>query len=77
MRKTLTGTVLSNKMDKTIVVGVDTIKKDRIYGKRRRMQKKYYVHDEANQAQIGDTVEIRESRPLSKKKRWVLVEKKE
>ncbi|NIP25578.1 MAG: 30S ribosomal protein S17 [Phycisphaerae bacterium] len=73
-RKELVGRVLSNKMDKTIVVSVQRIKKHRLYGKYIRVHKKYKAHDEQNLAAIGDTVRILESRPISKEKRWVMTE---
>lgn len=75
MRKIFKGTVLSNKMDKTIIVGVETVKVHPRYGKRVRRQKKYYVHDEKETAQVGTQVEIEESRPRSRTKRWRLVNK--
>jgi small subunit ribosomal protein S17 len=68
------GSVVSNKMDKTIVVVVETLKKHRIYKRRYKQTKRFYAHDEANTCQIGDLVRIEESRPLSKLKRWRLVE---
>ncbi|SHF10041.1 SSU ribosomal protein S17P [Seinonella peptonophila] len=73
-RKVRIGKVVSDKMDKTIVVSVETYKKDRLYGKRVKYSKKFKVHDEENKAKIGDTVRIMETRPLSKDKRWRLVE---
>lgn len=73
-RKMFTGTVTSNKMDKTITVVVDTYKKDRLYGKRVKVSKKFHAHDEQGLAGIGDTVIIQETRPLSKTKRFRLVE---
>ncbi len=68
------GRVVSNKMNKTIVVVVETLKKHRIYKRTYRQSKRFYAHDEENTCQIGDTVRIEESRPLSKTKRWMLVE---
>lgn len=73
-RKTQIGKVVSDKMDKTIVVAVETYKKHKLYHKRIRYTKKFKAHDESNQAKIGDTVEIMETRPISKDKRWRLVE---
>ena len=73
-KKTLVGRVVSDKMDKTIVVRVERIKKHRLYGKYIRVHKKFKAHDEANSAAIGDMVKILESRPLSKEKRWVMTE---
>lgn len=73
-RKELVGRVISNKMDKTIVVSVQRIKKHPLYGKYIRVNKKYKAHDEQNLAAMGDTVRILESRPISKEKRWVMAE---
>ena len=73
-RKTFTGVVSSAKGDKTITVVVDTYKKDRLYGKRVRLSSKLHAHDENNVAKIGDTVKIMETRPLSKTKRYTLVQ---
>ncbi|MGO4268579.1 30S ribosomal protein S17 [Paenibacillus sp. TAF58] len=73
-RKVLIGKVVSDKMDKTIVVAVETYKKHELYHKRIKYTKKFKAHDENNQAKIGDTVKISETRPLSKDKSWRLVE---
>jgi len=73
-RKTLVGRVFSNKMDKTIVVNVTRTRRHALYGKVVKLNKKYKAHDENNDAAIGDTVKIIESRPLSKEKRWVMTE---
>lgn len=73
-RKTLVGRVLSNKMDKTIVVNVTRTRRHALYGKVVKLNKKFKAHDENNEAKIGDTVKIIESRPLSKEKRWVMTE---
>lgn len=73
-RKTLIGTVVSNAMDKTVVVRVERTTRHPLYGKVVRLHKKYHAHDEANACQVGELVRIRESRPLSKTKRWVVVE---
>ena len=73
-RKVYTGTVVSDKMDKTITVIVDTYKKAPLYGKRVKVSKKFHAHDEEGLAQIGDTVTIMETRPLSKTKRFRLLE---
>ena len=73
LRRTYIGTVKSNKMDKTVVVAVETSEKNKTYGK---VQKKTYnlkAHDENNECGIGDKVSIMETRPLSKDKRWRLV----
>jgi len=74
LRKTRTGVVVSEKMDKTIVVAAKFKEKHPIYGKFVRKTKKYHVHDEKNECGIGDTVRIMETRPLSKTKRWRLTE---
>lgn len=66
--------VLSDKWDKTITVAVDRVKMHPLYKKRYTVTKKYYAHDEDNKANIGDIVKIQETRPLSKLKRWKLVE---
>jgi len=73
-RKVQIGKVVSDKMDKTIVVAVETYKKHSLYHKRIKYTKKFKAHDENNEAQIGDTVRIMETRPLSKDKTWRLVE---
>jgi small subunit ribosomal protein S17 len=73
-RKTRVGTVLSDKMEKTVVVGVTRRVAHPLYGKQVVRTKKYYAHDEAGQAHAGDVVRIVETRPLSKLKRWRLVE---
>ena len=72
-RKELIGKVVSDKMDKTIVVLVETYKKHPLYGKRVKYSKKFKAHDENNLAKIGDKVSIMETRPLSKDKRYRLV----
>ena len=72
--RTIKGVVKSNKMDKTIVVEVTNYKSHPKYKKRYKVTKKFHAHDEKNAANIGDTVTIEESRPLSKLKRWVLVQ---
>ena len=72
-RRTIQGVVVSNKNDKTIVVLVETYKKHPKYSKRVKYGKKYYAHDENNQAHVGDTVTIMETRPLSALKRFRLV----
>lgn len=73
-RQQKVGTVVSNKMEKTIVVSVESLKKHRIYKRTYRQTKHFYAHDEENTCQVGDIVRIEESRPLSKLKRWRLVE---
>ena len=74
MRKTRTGVVVSDKMDKTIVVEIRTRVKHPLYGKIMNRTNKIKAHDEENQCGIGDTVRVMETRPLSKDKRWRLVE---
>ena len=72
--KELTGSVISAKGNKTITVAVTTVKKHPLYRKRFSVTKKYYAHDENNAAVEGNTVRIRECRPLSKTKRWMLID---
>ena len=74
LRKTRTGVVTSNKMNKTITVAVERKVKHPIYGKFVKKTTKFMAHDEKNECSIGDTVRIMESRPLSKNKCWRLVE---
>ncbi|MBR3026767.1 MAG: 30S ribosomal protein S17 [Bacteroidales bacterium] len=74
LRKTRMGIVSSDKMDKTITVTVKYKEKHPIYGKFVNKTKKYHAHDEKNEAQVGDRVLLMETRPLSKTKRWRLVE---
>ena len=74
LRKERVGVVTSNKMDKTITVAVKWKEKHPIYGKFVNKTKKYHAHDEKNGCNIGDTVKLMETRPLSKMKRWRLVE---
>lgn len=73
-RQELVGKVVSAKNNKTITVLVETYKKHPLYGKRVKYSKKYTAHDENNTAKVGDTVRIRSTRPLSKTKRFELVE---
>jgi small subunit ribosomal protein S17 len=73
-RKTRTGRVVSDKMDKTIVVAVETFVRHPLYGKSVKRTTKFKAHDETNQCGIGDRVKIMETRPLSKDKRWRLAE---
>lgn len=73
-RKVYQGRVVSDKMDKTIVVVVETYKTHPVYGKRVRYSKKYYVQDDNNEAKVNDIVRIMETRPLSKTKRFRLLE---
>ena len=74
LRKTKTGVVTSSKMDKTITVAVERKVKHPIYGKFVKKTTKFHAHDEKNEAKPGDVVKIEETRPLSKTKRWRLVE---
>ena len=73
-RKTRIGEVVSDKMDKTIVVAIKTKVRHPLYGKMVNRTRKFKAHDENNECGIGDTVKIMETRPLSKTKRWRLVE---
>ena len=70
MRRTLVGTVISNKMDKTVVVRVERLVQDPQYKKYVRRYSRFMAHDEANDCSVGDRVQIIEHRPLSKNKRW-------
>lgn len=74
LRKQRTGVVTSNKMDKTITISVERRVKHPIYGKFVKTTKKFKAHDESNECNNGDVVKIMETRPLSKTKRWRLVE---
>ncbi len=73
-RKLLRGKVVSNKMNKTITVQVERVKRHPLYHKTLRVRRKFHAHDEANEARVGDMVEIASTRPLSKLKRWRLVQ---
>jgi len=73
-RKTRVGQVVSDRMDKTVVVAVETPKRHPLYKKTVKRMVKYKAHDEKNECRIGDTVRIEETRPLSKEKRWRVVE---
>ena len=73
-RKIYQGRVVSDKMDKTITVSVETYHTHPVYGKRVKYSKKYYAHDENNEAKVGDIVRIMETRPLSRLKRFRLLE---
>jgi small subunit ribosomal protein S17 len=73
-RKTKVGHVVSDKMDKTIVVSVERLARHRLYKRVIRLTTKFKAHDELNEARVGDTVMIEESRPLSATKRWRLIE---
>jgi len=74
LRKERTGLVVSNKMDKSIVVTIERRFKHPVYGKYIKKSNKFIAHDEKNECNIGDTVRIMETRPLSKNKNWRLVE---
>lgn len=73
-KKTKTGVVVSDKMDKTIVVAVERFVRHPVFKKTVRRSKKFKVHDEKNESAVGDKVKIIETRPLSKEKRWRLLE---
>jgi small subunit ribosomal protein S17 len=73
-RRSMVGRVVSDKMQKTVVVAVETLKRHRLYGKTIRTVRKFKAHDETSASHSGDLVRIEESRPLSKEKRWVVVE---
>ena len=74
LRKVMIGTVVSNKMDKTVVVAVETSVSHKVYKKTVKRTYKLKAHDEENACQIGDKVKVMETRPLSKDKRWRVVE---
>ena len=74
LRKVMIGTVTSDKMDKTVVVSVETNVKHKIYGKIVKRTYKLKAHDEENECKVGDKVKVMETRPLSKDKRWRVVE---
>jgi small subunit ribosomal protein S17 len=73
-RRTKVGRVVSDKMDKTVVVSVERLRRHRIYKRVVRLSTKFKAHDAENSAHVGDTVRIEESRPLSREKRWTVVE---
>jgi len=73
-KRILIGRVLSNRMDKTVVVQVERQKRHRLYGKVITERKRYKAHDEENACQIGDLVQVIEARPMSREKRWVVTE---
>ena len=73
-RKSKTGRVVSDKMDKTIVVSVERLRRHPIYKRVVRLSSKFTAHDAENTARVGDTVRIEESKPLSREKRWTVVE---
>lgn len=74
MKRVMAGTVVSDKMDKTIVVEVERLTRHSIYNRTIRRKGKFRVHDGKNESHVGDKVEIVESRPLSKSKRWRLLQ---
>lgn len=74
IRKVLTGKVVSDKMDKTVVVAVETLVRHPLYQRIIRRTKKFKAHDEQNSCRIGDKVKMMETRPLSKEKRWRIIE---
>lgn len=76
MKNKLTGIVISNKQDKTVVVEVARVKKHPRYGKRYEVHKKYIAHDKDNESKMGDEVVIKEISPISKNKKWKVVKKK-
>jgi len=73
-QKSLAGTVVSNKMEKTALVRVERLTKHRTYGKYIRRRSKFMAHDPQNRCQVGDKVRMVESRPISKRKRWQVIE---
>src|ERR687891_114398 len=72
IKSQVTGTVVSDKMEKTVVVAVERQVRHEVYGKSQRRTSKFVAHNENNEAKVGDTVAIAESRPLSRRKRWVV-----
>jgi small subunit ribosomal protein S17 len=74
IRKVLTGKVVSDKMDKTVVVAVETLVRHPLYQRIIRRTKKFKAHDEQNSCRVGDKVKMMETRPLSKEKRWRVIE---
>lgn len=74
IRKVLTGKVVSDKMDKTVVVSVETLVRHPLYQRTIRRTKKFKAHDEQNSCRVGDKVKMMETRPLSKEKRWRIIE---
>ena len=72
VKSQLTGTVVSDKMDKTVVVAVERQVRHAVYGKSQKKTSKFVAHNERNEAKVGDTVSIAESRPLSRRKRWIV-----
>jgi len=74
MTKSRVGTVVSDKMDKTVVVAVETLVKHPLYARRMKRTKRLKAHDETNQCSVGDVVRVTETRPLSKDKHWLVAE---
>jgi small subunit ribosomal protein S17 len=72
VKSQLTGTVVSDKMDKTVVVAVERKVRHTVYGKSQKKTSKFVAHNEGNEAKVGDTVALAESRPLSRRKRWIV-----
>ena len=72
IKSQMTGTVVSDKMDKTVVVAVERQVRHSVYGKSQRKTSRFVAHNENNEAKVGDTVSIAESRPLSRRKRWIV-----
>jgi small subunit ribosomal protein S17 len=72
VKSELTGTVVSDKMEKTVTVAVERKVRHEVYGKSQKRTSKFLAHNENNEAKVGDTVSIAESRPLSRRKRWVV-----
>jgi small subunit ribosomal protein S17 len=72
IKSQMTGTVVSDKMDKTVVVAVERQVLHSVYGKSQRKTSRFVAHNENNEAKVGDTVSIAESRPLSRRKRWIV-----
>jgi small subunit ribosomal protein S17 len=68
----IVGTVVSNKMDKSVIVAIERQVRDSLYGKQQRLTSRFMAHDEKNEAQVGDKVALVSSRPLSRRKRWVV-----
>jgi small subunit ribosomal protein S17 len=73
-RKTMVGRVVSDSMDKTVVVLVESLRRHRLYGKVIKTRKKYFAHDDGSSSHVGDLVRIEESRPFSKRKRWLVTD---
>lgn len=75
IQRTLQGVVVSDKMDKTIIVKIDRLKWHKKYGKQYKVSKKYKAHDEKNEYKVGDKIIIQECRPISKEKKWRVIKK--